>query len=1343
MHSKRWLIVLGVVGVVLIGLLVAAKLTLRSSFAAHQVAAQIAEAAGTPVQVGSLDVGLTGSTLYDLKFYEEGASESVLPWAVIPQVSANLSLTQLVRGELAGGTVTLHNPTITLRLNDKNELETKLPSPEGAGRAWPAFRLDNGKVIFQRAGQPDTVFAGLQATIRKDGDHITLEGAADDQEWGRWTVHGDRASADAPFALTLHTDNLSFTPEKLRGVPFVPPVVWEQIQPTGQTPVDLALRFGGNEKGGPPVRYRVALTPRDTSIRVSAIDLTTQNTHGGVLVEDGIVHLRDLQAQAAGGSLRTDATMDFSGAGSVFLFNVKAEKLQTKQLPAKWGLPPWDGRLSGQAHMEVAVRDGQVQTSGQGQGALEGVFSGPPLQVRMLADRGGYRFDISNEAGTPTGKLSDASQKRSYASAKRRETGPSEVISLPALAAALVLLQPPAAAPPPPQTGASAQLVPPARPAAPDQPRDLQVNLSLKDIDLTELIQRLEVKLPFKLTGKLTFRVQLRVPLSNVRDLKAYHFDGSVNLPWARIEDLELRDVKAHAVYDQGVLRLEELSTQVPSGQQPGAPVGSLNGSAQLQVVPAGDLTARLTVKALPIGPLLAALPNAQAHGGGTADGALQIQAPAAALRDLGRWQGNANLTARKVQAFGRSAEELAVQVNLQNGVLNVAEAKGRLNGAAVTGTGQLHVTTPYQYEAHVKLPPSELRAWQQVVPELRSVRLAGQAQATADVQGTLQPLVVNASGTARVDGLAVNAFQVGTMNFRWDANTDRLRLSDFAANLYGGDLTGSATVPLKATVPGRVELHLSKLNTTNLTRDVPQTPVRLEGTAAGSVTINLPPAPPGRDREITADVQLKAEGLRVQNIPTDELQAAVTYRNGVADYKITGKALGGTFDINGQYPSAPANPPAPPPKQGGHVSIRGIDLGRLGGALRSDALRPLGGVVSLSADYTLPDNVPTGAGQFSLDNLSWGGRTLIDSLRGEIVLRGGEISFPELAGQLAGGALRVRVTYNLHQPRRSIAVVTLDRADAQGLLAPFMASPPVDGPVSARLYARLGDPWTGTGQVLLARGKLFGLTVGDARFPLNWQFASGGAGTLRVTDASAQASRGRLTARAELIWGYETRLDGQVRFSALDVAEMLSHYTETRVASGLASGRVDFGGRNIRSASDLTARVEAKLAQTSAMQAPVLRQITPFVLPGVGANITFTSGDLRGALAGGVFRIDQLSLVGDLARLFINGTVTLQQRLNLDVVANTQQLGMDPLALRVLGLSLPAVGPIPLSLINQASAYLSNRTIRLRVTGTIRAPSIQVNPLPLLSEAAVRFFLAQTGVPLPSSVPIGAVPGP
>ena len=44
---------------------------------------------------------------------------------------------------------------------------------------------------------------------------VTVEGAADDPEWGKWTIAGDRLSADAAFKVTLHSDDVHLTPEKL------------------------------------------------------------------------------------------------------------------------------------------------------------------------------------------------------------------------------------------------------------------------------------------------------------------------------------------------------------------------------------------------------------------------------------------------------------------------------------------------------------------------------------------------------------------------------------------------------------------------------------------------------------------------------------------------------------------------------------------------------------------------------------------------------------------------------------------------------------------------------------------------------------------------------------------------------------------------------------------------------------------------------------------------------------------------------------------------------------------------------------------------------------------------
>jgi translocation and assembly module TamB len=179
-------------------------------------------------------------------------------------------------------------------------------------------------------------------------------------------------------------------------------------------------------------------------------------------------------------------------------------------------------------------------------------------------------------------------------------------------------------------------------------------------------------------------------------------------------------------------------------------------------------------------------------------------------------------------------------------------------------------------------------------------------------------------------------------------------------------------------------------------------------------------------------------------------------------------------------------------------------------------------------------------------------------------------------------------------------------------------------------------------------------------------------------------------------------------------------------------TGRFDFGGTDVRSLDDLTGVLEAGFQQIQALQLPVFQQLAPF-LGGGKASSLFQRGDLRARLARGLVRVERLSFAGTLLQLFADGTVTLQQgRLNLDVIANTGQLGVNPSFLRVLGLRVPAVGPIPVSLLLQATSYLSNRILHLRVTGTLRSPVISIEPLSLLTEEAFRYFLNQSAVPLP-----------
>jgi translocation and assembly module TamB len=187
-----------------------------------------------------------------------------------------------------------------------------------------------------------------------------------------------------------------------------------------------------------------------------------------------------------------------------------------------------------------------------------------------------------------------------------------------------------------------------------------------------------------------------------------------------------------------------------------------------------------------------------------------------------------------------------------------------------------------------------------------------------------------------------------------------------------------------------------------------------------------------------------------------------------------------------------------------------------------------------------------------------------------------------------------------------------------------------------------------------------------------------------------------------------------------------------SQMGTGQVSGRFDFSGSDVRSLDDLTGTLEARLQQTQALQLPVLQQLTPFLLGGQSSAAVFQNGSLRGRLIRGAVRIDQLTFSGSVLQLFLAGTVTLQGRLNLEVTANTGNLGVNPAFLRVLGLRVPAVGPIPVMLLMEASTYFSNRVVHLRVTGTVRSPVVTIEPLSLLTEEALRFFLNRANLPVP-----------
>ena len=266
----------------------------------------------------------------------------------------------------------------------------------------------------------------------------------------------------------------------------------------------------------------------------------------------------------------------------------------------------------------------------------------------------------------------------------------------------------------------------------------------------------------------------------------------------------------------------------------------------------------------------------------------------------------------------------------------------------------------------------------------------------------------------------------------------------------------------------------------------------------------------------------------------------------------------------------------------------------------------------------------------------------------------------------------------------------------------------------------------------MAVRAKIDGVDVSELRVPLRWQVVPGGQASLTIRDATGTVANGRVTARSEIILNGTARVEGRVEFVDVNVGNLAKSFGSSAYGVGKTTGRFDFSGDDVRTASDLKGDLTARFGQTTVKELPILGSISTLLSP-VQALTRFDSGELSARLGSGLLRIERLSLGGSSAKLFADGTVSLLGKLDLDVVYNTGQVGPSAPLLRLILRDIPAIGPIPVGLIVRITEGLSNRVVRLHIEGTTDRPSVRVNAANLLSENAVRFFVGQY-VPLSST---------
>jgi hypothetical protein len=372
---KRFLIVTGAVALtVVLASVIVIRFYVRSSRVTEQVTTQLEAMYGGPVRVGSVDVGLTGTTINHFALYEEGSTDDDLgePWLKVESISSDVSLWDVLKGNSMPKRVTLTGARLMLRFDRAGNLITNFPPPSSASTTtvkWeltPEINIEQGEVVFRKEGLADLVVKNVNVRVARKANAIAVTGKADSAELGNLTLTGSLDEKSGLATVRLKNEaKVHVTQDTLDRIPFVPASVWDEIQiGASDTTARLTLTADLNQRS---LCYRIELSPENTRFVVPSIGLSAERASGRVIIDDHVVMLRNVRGQAFGGQFGANADLDFQPSITRLTFgDITVENLNADELPAQWRIPVGLGKpnvhrkLDGNASMEVTIATDRI-----------------------------------------------------------------------------------------------------------------------------------------------------------------------------------------------------------------------------------------------------------------------------------------------------------------------------------------------------------------------------------------------------------------------------------------------------------------------------------------------------------------------------------------------------------------------------------------------------------------------------------------------------------------------------------------------------------------------------------------------------------------------------------------------------------------------------------------------------------------------------------------------------------------------------------------------------------------------------------------------------------------------
>ncbi len=938
-------------------------------------------------------------------------------------------------------------------------------------------------------------------------------------------------------------------------------------------------------------------------------------------------------------------------------------------------------------------------------------------------------------------------------------------------------------------------LIIPALSHAQDNIRYWTTNWNFEEIDVAKLNDRLDkigLSLPIAMTGEVSVKLKVSVPLNALTDSTKYRIEGTAKSQQLTLEQLVLDQFQADIRLRDGVMIVDEIQAVMKTAENQNSTLansdsgGSLKGAARIEISPLGKISAELNANSVPIKPLhdliLAFSNNDQLPISGTATGMIKWNAPVDEIRDLSQWQATANLWIDQlVRGEHVPLDVVTSEMTISKGVLRadnlkVTSAQAKELLAFVRGEVELAGRNRFALAIRADDLPLGAIAGIAGIPETQFA--SGMMDLDATASGELSAMQWKVKGRVASPNLNVVGFDLGLVEHsiefdqrhflvqpitrteraadslaidrisaEYELKESQIVLSDIAANVFGGTVSGEAAIDRNGAHPSHVDLQWSGLNPTFNANLFSLANVEITAKSSGKVDWKIPAGQWDQPANQSGTATVGLSSIQVGSSNVGAINVQLNNQSGDFQLSASGTLFGGEVTITTTRSVSGAaswqdilTPPDGLDPGDLDLSADGVQIEALVNAIPKrvhsiDPWRQLRGRVNVRSRLR-----GSRAGGFEsefsaqLSSLSIGDIVLTRELQLKGSTKDGMLTLADALGSYAGGRLSARGRWRLDggDGLMDVQVAAIDARKSLFLISETVANQ-VEGKLSAQLHlVGSEDSIRIRGAVQASDAVVAGFPLGDTHSGVIGSYSLGhGAWSAEFPAVVGTVAGGRFTGDAHLRSSYRASrfaLQSKWSFNRVDFAELMLQAggSQSSIASGQAKGELVLEGDSIAGISDLRGSFKTELDGTESYAIPGLKEAQRFLGAIPLAGIRVEEGRMNGTIAGGRARIEEFVIRSPQLRLWAEGSVLLSnQRMDLEAVVSTGNFRSNQLVdayLQTVAISYVE----PIAILIRVNRLLSNRTIYVDVNGTLSDPTLRLKPLATLRDEVARYVLSE-----------------